>query len=84
MMRPYSLALTVVLASTIANAQDEQTRELLARAASLELETTSVLPPGDPLEHHASGFAKILCSAVFVTGLDPEFAVENIGYFTAP
>jgi len=66
------------------NSLDEQTRALLARGAALELETESVPPPGNPLEHHASGFAKVLCSAVFVTGLDPEFAAENIGYFTAP
>ena len=25
-----------------------------------------------------------MCSAVFITGLDPEFAAENVGYFTAP
>ena len=25
-----------------------------------------------------------MCSAVFVTGLDPAFAAENVGYFTAP
>ena len=25
-----------------------------------------------------------MCSAVFVTGLDPEFAAENVGYFTSP
>ena len=41
-------------------------------------------PPGDPLEHHAAGFAKILCSAVFITGLDVDFAAEAIGYFSAP
>jgi len=57
---------------------------MLARADSLELETKYVVPPGDPLSHHASGFAKILCSAVFVTGLDFDFAAENIGYFSAP
>jgi len=57
---------------------------LLARAESLELDTEYVPPPGDALEHHTSGFAKILCSAVFITGLDPDFAVENIGYFTSP
>ncbi|MBP85354.1 MAG: serine hydrolase [Planctomycetaceae bacterium] len=84
MVRTHSLALIVVFVSAFANAQDEQTRALIARAASLELKTESALPPGDPLEHHASGFAKILCSAVFVTGLDAEFAAENIGYFTAP
>src|SRR5947207_5525038 len=57
---------------------------LIARAKSLELDTPYVPPPGDGLEHHAAGFAKIMCSAVFVTGLDPDFAAENVGYFTAP
>ena len=57
---------------------------LLTRAASLELDTEYVLPPGDALSHHTSGFAKILCSAVFITGLDADFAAENIGYFTSP
>jgi CubicO group peptidase (beta-lactamase class C family) len=57
---------------------------LLARAKSLELDTPYVPPPGDPLEHHTAGFAKIMCSAVFITGLDPDFAAENVGYFTSP
>ncbi|HKC11251.1 MAG TPA: serine hydrolase [Vicinamibacteria bacterium] len=58
--------------------------ELIARAKSLELDTPYVPPPGDPLEHHTAGYAKIMCSAVFITGLDPEFAAENVGYFTSP
>src|SRR2546428_1171639 len=57
---------------------------LIARAKSLELNTPYVPPPGDALEHHTSGFAKIMCSAVFITGLNPEFAAENLGYFTSP
>lgn len=57
---------------------------LIQRAKSLELDTPYVPPPGDALEHHAAGFAKIMCSAVFITGLDPDFAAENVGYFTAP
>jgi len=57
---------------------------LIARAKSLELNTPYVAPPGDALHHHASGFTKIMCSAVFITGLDPEFAAENVGYFTSP
>lgn len=57
---------------------------LLGRAKSLELDTPYVPPPGNPLDHHASGFAKVMCSAVFITGLDPDFAAENVGYFTAP
>lgn len=67
-----------------ATAELEQRDRMLARADSLELETEYVAPPGEPLSLHASGFAKILCSAVFVTGLDFDFAAENIGYFTAP
>jgi CubicO group peptidase (beta-lactamase class C family) len=57
---------------------------LVERAKALELDTPYVPPPGDPLEHHASGFAKIMCSAVFISGLDPDFAALNVGFFTAP
>jgi CubicO group peptidase (beta-lactamase class C family) len=57
---------------------------LIARAKALELNTPYVPPPGDPLEHHAAGFAKVICSAVFITGLDPDFASQNVGFFTAP
>ena len=57
---------------------------LISRAKPLELDTPYVAPPGDPLSHHAAGFAKVMCSAVFITGLDPDFAAENVGYFTAP
>src|SRR6267154_1435098 len=57
---------------------------LIARAKSLELDTPYVPPLGDPLEHHTAGFAKIMCSAVFITGLDPDFAAENVGYLTSP
>ena len=57
---------------------------LISRAKALELDTPYVAPPGDPLLHHAAGFAKVMCSAVFITGLDPDFAAENVGYFTAP
>ncbi|MDZ4357364.1 MAG: serine hydrolase, partial [Variovorax sp.] len=41
-------------------------------------------PPGDVLEHNTSGYAKAMCSAVFITGLDPAVAAETIGYFTGP
>jgi CubicO group peptidase (beta-lactamase class C family) len=57
---------------------------MLARDKALELPTAYVPPPGNPLEHHAAGFAQIMCSAEFITGLDPDFAAENVGYFTAP
>ncbi len=87
MLRTCALILGFIFVSALATAQDsqdDQKRALIARAASLELRTSSVPPPGNSLEHHAAGFAKVLCSAVFVTGLSPDFAAENIGYFTAP
>src|SRR5690348_2181260 len=57
---------------------------MLARAATFDLNTKYVAPPGDPLSHNTAGYAKIMCSAIFITGLDPEFAAENVGYFTSP
>ena len=58
---------------------------LLSRAKSLELDTPYVPPPGDPLAHHAAGYVKVMCSAVFISGLSPEFlTAENVGFFTAP
>ena len=57
---------------------------LIARGKSLALDTVYKLPPGEPLSHYTSGYAKIMCSAVFITGLSPEFAAENVGYFTSP
>ena len=58
--------------------------KLIARASTLELDTPYKAPPGDPLSHHTSGYAKIMCSAVFITGLKPDFAAENVGYFSSP
>ncbi len=58
--------------------------KMLARADSLELDTPYEAPPGDPLEHYTSGYAKIMCSAVFITGLDADFAAANVGGFTSP
>ena len=58
--------------------------KLIARGKSLELPTAYEPVPGDALSHHTSGFAKTMCSAVFMTGYDIEFAAEHVGYFTAP
>lgn len=53
-------------------------------ASPQELPTPWEVPPGDPLEHETAGFAKILCSAIFVTGRDLATAVEEDGFFVAP
>jgi CubicO group peptidase (beta-lactamase class C family) len=74
----------IAMHASLCAAGDAASSAFLARDRALELPTPYVPPPGDPLEHHAAGFAQTLCSAVFVTGLDPAFAEENVGYFTAP
>jgi CubicO group peptidase (beta-lactamase class C family) len=74
----------VLLLAAVPGAAQAPHDSLLGRAKSLELNTPYVPPPGDPLEHHASGFAKVMCSAVFITGLAPDFAAENVGFFTGP
>jgi CubicO group peptidase (beta-lactamase class C family) len=80
-----TLLLTLLLTLAVASVAAQGPRDaLLDRAKSLELNTPYVRPPGDPLEHHASGYAKVMCSAVFITGLDPDFAAENVGFFTGP
>lgn len=80
------LLVTVVVAvsGATAAAQAPVNDPLIARAKSFELDTPYVPPPGDPLTHHAAGYAKVMCSAVFMTGLAPDFAAENVGFFTAP
>jgi CubicO group peptidase (beta-lactamase class C family) len=88
-MKKYALLPLFCLLTTISTAQtvtvSDPRAKLIARGAALELKTTPYKgPPGDALSHHTSGYAKIMCSAVFITGLKPDFAAENVGYFTAP
>lgn len=78
--------LALGLAIPWASAQDpaSERERLVKRAKSFELDTPYEPPPGDPLSHYTAGFAKVMCSAVFVTGLDPDFAAANVGYFVSP
>ncbi|MBV6522526.1 MAG: hypothetical protein MNPFHGCM_02674 [Gemmatimonadaceae bacterium] len=46
-----------------------------------ELPTAWEAPPGDRLEYELAGFAKILCSALFITGRTLQDAAEEDGYF---
>jgi CubicO group peptidase (beta-lactamase class C family) len=80
----FALALAIVSLAIAQRARSPQTEALLARAKSLELNTPYEPPPGDALAYHAAGFAKVMCSAVFITGLDPDFAAANVGGFTGP
>ena len=69
---------------TTAEPAEEMAETIIERANRLELNTEYEPPPGDPMAHHTMGFARTLCSAVFVTGLDADFAAESVGYFTGP
>jgi CubicO group peptidase (beta-lactamase class C family) len=86
MQRIWAVSLALALALDAAAAPQPATTDeaLIARAKANEENTPYVPPPGDRLELDTSGFAKIMCSAVFITGLDPDFAAENVGYFTSP
>src|SRR6185295_3323716 len=79
-----SLLLALTLVAARVAAQPSPLDFLIARAKALELDTPYVPPPGTAMEHHASGYAKVMCSAVFITGLKPEFAAVNVGFFTGP
>ena len=63
---------------------DGSTESLLARAQAFELNTEYNPPPGEALHHQTAGFAKILCSGVFITGLDAADAAANVGGFISP
>ena len=83
------IAILVAFGAAVAAAEAGQPpadslASMLARAEAAELDTEYVAPPGDPLSHHIAGFAKTLCSAVFVTGLDADFAAESVGFFSGP
>lgn len=78
-----SLAALILLLSVLTPVVGQE-RNRDTSAKPVELESKYVPPPGKTIDHHASGFAKVLCSAVFVSKLDPEFAVKNVGFFTSP
>src|SRR5215213_11290705 len=77
------LTMLVALTGTAAPAQATTKDALIARAKSFELDTPYVPPQGDPLTHHAAGYAKVMCSAVFMSGLTPDFAADDVGFLTA-
>lgn len=88
MLRP-AIAVPLTLAAVLAacssgETADDPTAALIARAKSFELPTEWVPPPGEAINHHTAGFAKTLCSGVFITGLTPEDAAAHVGGFTAP
>ena len=53
-------------------------------ASLVILAQITYIPSGSPLELGLAGYAKVLCSAVFVSERDPQEAARNSGYFLMP
>jgi CubicO group peptidase (beta-lactamase class C family) len=79
-----ALLTAAVVGGAGAQQSAERREAMLARARALELPGEWTPPPGDALSHHTAGFAKTLCSAVFLTGLDWRDAASTVGFFTGP
>jgi CubicO group peptidase (beta-lactamase class C family) len=76
------LALGALSASPLAaqgQSADAQRAAMLARAKAAEISNVWTPPPGDPLTHFTVAYAKLMCSAVFVSGMDPSFVRQTIG-----
>lgn len=74
--------LTLALAASVAAQaqQPDAAREaMFARAKAAEISDAWTPPPGDPLTHVTVAYAKLMCSAVFVSGMDPDFARQTLG-----
>jgi len=78
-MRLLRIVALAALASVVAVSQ----APAQAKPLPPELPTTWVKPPGDELEHTAAGFAKVLCSAIFITGRDLRTSAAEDGYFVS-
>src|ERR1700716_2314341 len=76
MLRPLMILAVLLLPAAVCRAQQ--------RAAPQEYPTAWVVPPGDPVEHMTAGYAKILCSALFITGRDLATAADEDGFFVSP
>jgi CubicO group peptidase (beta-lactamase class C family) len=56
----------------------------LTAALHAGLQISPYAPAGTPIELGLAGYAKVLCSAVFISGRDPNEAVKNSGFFMMP
>jgi CubicO group peptidase (beta-lactamase class C family) len=66
--------------SVAAQTQTEAARQaMLARAKAAEISDAWAPPPGDPITHFTAAYAKLMCSAVFVSGFDADFARSTLG-----
>ena len=81
---PGAAATVAWLAVTLAHSATALAQNKPPRTFPPELPTTWTPPPGTQADHEAAGFAKILCSALFVTGRTLREAAAEDGFFIAP
>jgi CubicO group peptidase (beta-lactamase class C family) len=72
------------LAFALANPSLVVAIAVASAAAQPAREGSALAPAGTPVELGLAGYAKVLCSAVFVSGREPEEAARNSGYFMLP
>lgn len=83
--RPFGAAVTgALVAVTLASSATAFAQGKPPRTFPPELPTTWTAPPGTQADHEAAGFAKILCSALFITGRTLKEAAAEDGFFIAP
>ena len=76
MLRRLMILGALLFAAVVCSAQQRTVPE--------EYPTAWEVPPGDPVEHMTAGYAKILCSALFITGRDLATAADEDGFFVSP
>jgi CubicO group peptidase (beta-lactamase class C family) len=74
MRKPFGLLFLCVTAVAAATAAQQAPQRA----------TSAFAPQGTPIALGLAGYAKVLCSAVFVSGRDPEEAFRNSGFFFFP
>lgn len=74
--------LAIALAASVsaqAQQSDAAREAMFARAKAAEISDAWTPAPGDPITHFTVAYAKLMCSAVFVSGMDPDFARQTLG-----
>lgn len=66
-------------ASQLAAQTADAKRAAMLRAKAAEISDAWTPVPGEPLSHFTIAYAKLMCSAVFVSGMDPDFARATLG-----
>ena len=64
--------------------RDDARHALAARGQGLEIPGSFARVDGDALLHETAGFAKVLCTSAFYTGIEPRRAAAASGFVVSP